>query len=337
MAVKFEGRHPSEFVVWEARANESRSNKVLVSGQNLKGGTLLEYEYGSTSRVTAWTGTRDTGGSPDPLPMGVLISNTDASRGDVACAVITGDAELNFNLLTYPAQDRDEVSAGLALLGITARGYVAEPIAPVFEANFVTGQYTGGAALSSFLMDFYDQEAALSEFLVDSNGLHPAEVNGSLSAKGALLAAMADSAGFTIVYYFKLADVTQDRCLFNVYRDAAGASGPHMRGWVQSSQAHAQQRGEPVTLTTIDTGTVVNNTATRLGFTFTPSLTAISVNGAAAVTAGGFSRNSVDRADIGNRDGSALFDAFSADYVLGFAVYAPQTAAVLRTLNPMAF
>lgn len=121
MVTKTEARHSAEFILSEASGNRSRDNKTLVSGQNLKGGTLVEYENNSTTRVTAWTGNRDSGGVPDPLPAGVLINDTDASGGDTPAAVMVRDAEVNKKLLTYPAQDGDDVAPGLAALGIIAR------------------------------------------------------------------------------------------------------------------------------------------------------------------------------------------------------------------------
>lgn len=121
MTVKTEGRHSAEFILSEANGNRSRENYTLVSGQNLKGGTLLEFENNSTTRVTAWTGNRDSGGVPDPLPCGVLINDADASSADLSCAVMRRDAEVNLKLLTYPAGDVDDVATGLLALGIIAR------------------------------------------------------------------------------------------------------------------------------------------------------------------------------------------------------------------------
>ncbi len=121
MTTKTEGRHSSEFIISEASHLRSRDNFTLVSGQNLKGGTLLEFENNSATRMTAWTGNRDSGGVPDPTPSGILINDVDASAGDQPCAVLRNDAEVNLKLLTYPAGDADDVVAGLAALRIKAR------------------------------------------------------------------------------------------------------------------------------------------------------------------------------------------------------------------------
>lgn len=121
MTVKTEGRHSAEFILSEASGNRSRDNKTLVLGQNLKGGTLLEYENNSTERVTAWTGNRESAGVYDPLPMGILINDVDASSADTKAAVMVRDAEVNKKLLTYPAQDVDDVASGLSALNIIAR------------------------------------------------------------------------------------------------------------------------------------------------------------------------------------------------------------------------
>lgn len=121
MTTKTEARHSAEFILSEANGNRSRENKTLVSGQNLKGGTLLEYENNSTERVTAWTGNRESAGVYDPLPMGILIEDIDASSSDTKCAVMIRDAEVNKKLLTYPAQDVDDVNSGLAALNIISR------------------------------------------------------------------------------------------------------------------------------------------------------------------------------------------------------------------------
>ena len=121
MTTKTEARHSAEFIMSEANGARSRDNKTLVSGQNLKGGTLLEYENNSTERVTAWTGNRESAGVYDPLPMGILIEDVDASSADTRAAVMVRDAEVNKKLLTYPAQDGDDVNTGLSALNIVAR------------------------------------------------------------------------------------------------------------------------------------------------------------------------------------------------------------------------
>jgi hypothetical protein len=116
-----ESRHAAEFIMSEANGKRSRDNKTLVSGQNLQAGTVLEYENNSTSRVTAWTGNRDSAGIPDPLPAGILINDVDASSADTAATVLIRDAEVNYNLLTYPVQDGADAITGLAALNIIAR------------------------------------------------------------------------------------------------------------------------------------------------------------------------------------------------------------------------
>ena len=110
-----EGRHAAEFILSEANGHRSRENGTLLSGENLAAGTVLMF---AGTKLVAYE--VDTTGS---AAAGVLIDAVDASDGDMPCAYIARDAEVNVNLLTGPGDtDGDaEMVASLALLGIIAR------------------------------------------------------------------------------------------------------------------------------------------------------------------------------------------------------------------------
>ncbi len=109
-----EGRWAAEFIMSEANGNRSRENGTVASGQTLVAGQLVQL---SGPNLVAWAGT-------GTATVGIMINNVDATDGAVDAAYIARDAEVNFNLLTFPTgsdDDDDEGVASLLLLGIIAR------------------------------------------------------------------------------------------------------------------------------------------------------------------------------------------------------------------------
>lgn len=128
MTVFTEGRHAAEFILSEANGQRSRANGVVVSGQDLAAGQLVELD--GTGKLTAFTALEDTSGALITEAIGILLSPVDASPtgadADVPAAYIARDAEVNVNLLTFPPESSagGEQAAGiasLASLGIIAR------------------------------------------------------------------------------------------------------------------------------------------------------------------------------------------------------------------------
>jgi hypothetical protein len=118
-----EGRHAAEFILSEANHLRSRENGVLVTGQNLAAGTVVQLAAG---KLTAFTAAVDTDGDLLVQAEGILLDNVDATDGDVPCAYIARDAEVNLNRLVYPAESSEggeqaNTVASLKLLGIIAR------------------------------------------------------------------------------------------------------------------------------------------------------------------------------------------------------------------------
>jgi hypothetical protein len=113
-----ETNHDAEFIVSEANGNLSRDNGELASGQNLAAGTVVAYDGGS--RFIAYTGSEFTDGTEDEA-QGILINATDATSGHKLVAILRRQAEVNINLLTFPAAKQAVMIQSLARLGIIVR------------------------------------------------------------------------------------------------------------------------------------------------------------------------------------------------------------------------
>lgn len=114
-----------EFLVSENNGNFSRESFTLISGQNLKAGTVL----GKISASGKYTilNTAQTDGSQNAAA--ILGPATDASAADKRTAGIVGapgiSVEVNGNLLVWPAgisaPNKTAAIAALAALGIKIR------------------------------------------------------------------------------------------------------------------------------------------------------------------------------------------------------------------------
>lgn len=124
-----EGPRNWGFVLSEAPGTRSRENGVVKSGRKLDAGTVLQWDAGTVGgKLIAFTaGSLDSNGVPAIEVAGILGADCDATDADTAAAYIARDAEVNLNNLTLPAETTaggqlDATTAGLALLGIIARG-----------------------------------------------------------------------------------------------------------------------------------------------------------------------------------------------------------------------
>jgi len=118
MVVKTEKRHTAEFILSEANGMRSRENGTVVTGQDLEAGTVVELT--ALGKLTIFEGTTDSGVTPDPHAIGVILNAVDASAADVDVAYIARDAELNVNLVTFNGGQQEMVDS-LATRGIIVR------------------------------------------------------------------------------------------------------------------------------------------------------------------------------------------------------------------------
>lgn len=91
MVQKVQGVQDAEFLISEANGHYSREEVIIVSGQNLKAGQVLE--VASTTKRTAYLGTTNPA-------LGILFAAVDASAGDVVGVAIVRNAEVSTALLT---------------------------------------------------------------------------------------------------------------------------------------------------------------------------------------------------------------------------------------------
>ena len=119
MTVFTEVAHDAEFILSEASGSRSRDSANVSAGVDLAAGTVVM--QGGSGTLVAWTGDEITNGLEDEA-VGVLIAATDTTAGlPIAAAYISRDAEVNINLLTYPAARQALMIQSLALRGIITR------------------------------------------------------------------------------------------------------------------------------------------------------------------------------------------------------------------------
>jgi len=106
MATRIERHHASAFVIKEDQ--QSRSSRTLASGQWLQAGTVLEEADGKVTAFVSGT------------IAGVLLNETNALSGDVLSPVLARVATVALDELTFPAESRDAVIAGLLAKGIVS-------------------------------------------------------------------------------------------------------------------------------------------------------------------------------------------------------------------------
>lgn len=125
MAVLNETNRALEFLVSENNGDFSRENLILISGQNLRPGTVLGLITASSKYTQLAPAAAD--GSQNAIA--ILCYATDASGGDRTTAIIRGgpsvSVEVNGNLLVWPAgittPQRNAAIANLLANGIKIR------------------------------------------------------------------------------------------------------------------------------------------------------------------------------------------------------------------------
>lgn len=98
MSTDFEGNNPFEFILSEGE-NIARDNVVLISGQNLKAGTVM-------GRITAsgkWTLHNATASDGSEVARAILGRDCDATIADARAIAITRLAEVKGAMLIYKA------------------------------------------------------------------------------------------------------------------------------------------------------------------------------------------------------------------------------------------
>lgn len=109
MTTLTEGAHTGEWLLWEAP--NSRVQVVVASGQNLADGQLVQL---SSGKVVA-KDTNVSSGLPTTRVEGILFGAVNASGGDKAGVIISNDAEVKEDLLTFPAGDSPKAACKLGL------------------------------------------------------------------------------------------------------------------------------------------------------------------------------------------------------------------------------
>lgn len=110
-----ETAHPAEFILSEANGQRSREEATVPAGQEISAGEVISIN--TAGEMVHW----DAGTSV--AAHGVAIYAADATSAAVAhVAYIARDAEVNGNLLDYPANQLAAAVADLALVNIRVRG-----------------------------------------------------------------------------------------------------------------------------------------------------------------------------------------------------------------------
>ena len=112
MTALTETRHAGEFILSEANGHRSRESGTVASGQTLDAGELVMLSGGN---IVTWDGAT----ASDCI--GINIYPIDASSAAKPGSYIARDAEVNVNLLTYPASTLTLARSELLQLGIVCR------------------------------------------------------------------------------------------------------------------------------------------------------------------------------------------------------------------------
>lgn len=118
-----ERTYREEVVLSEANGHRSRETITVVSGQNLKAGTVIGKITASGKYAIADNVTPASNGSQTAAA--VLLEDADASGGDVAALALVRDCEVKAPVLTYMAgssgANKTAQNTSLATAGIIVR------------------------------------------------------------------------------------------------------------------------------------------------------------------------------------------------------------------------
>lgn len=114
MTTLTEGARAAAFILSEANGMRSRAAGTVKSGEVLSAGQLVKADG---AELVAYT--------DGATPLGVLIYNVDATDGAVAhCAYIARDAEVNGNMIVYPAENSAGTVESTAITALAALGII---------------------------------------------------------------------------------------------------------------------------------------------------------------------------------------------------------------------
>ena len=109
------------YIVSEANGRRSRETVTLISGQNLKAGTVL----GKITASGKYTQHDKDALDGSEVALAVLFDDVDASGGDKTAVITARDSEVNAAELTWPAgyvaNDITAATVALNAVGIVAR------------------------------------------------------------------------------------------------------------------------------------------------------------------------------------------------------------------------
>ena len=125
MTTLTEGSRQQEWLMTDNPAYFSREQSTLISGQNLRSGTVI----GKISASGKWTILAPVAADGSQNAAGFLLTHTDASTGDKRCTVIEGNpgvaVQVNGALITWPAgitgPQKTTAIAALKALGFKIR------------------------------------------------------------------------------------------------------------------------------------------------------------------------------------------------------------------------
>lgn len=118
-----EGVYPWAFVLDEANGQRSRHNGVLLSGQNLAAGTVLQLN--AQDKLIAWDGLINTAGDAITAAEGILGYSVNATGGDKKVSYLAREAEVNLKTLTYPEESTAGGEEAAMIASLAAKQIIA--------------------------------------------------------------------------------------------------------------------------------------------------------------------------------------------------------------------
>lgn len=110
-----------DFIIDEGPGTYSRDNGTLVSGQNLRAGTVV-MDNGSGKLTKYLAGLPTDGGLQEAK--GILLYDSDASSGDLAVSYLARQAEVNVKCLIFPESTDDGENTGEKSNVVASLGYI---------------------------------------------------------------------------------------------------------------------------------------------------------------------------------------------------------------------
>jgi hypothetical protein len=124
MTILTEGRHAAEFILSEANGHRSRDNVVILGGSGGAGRLAAGTVLGKLTSGGKYVPSPATGADGSQTGVAVLIYPVDATDADVTAAVVSRDAEVNKNILTYDETVNDAGKKATKLAQLAAVGII---------------------------------------------------------------------------------------------------------------------------------------------------------------------------------------------------------------------